>query len=127
MSMQEMKRKASVLVIDDDPGMADVLEVILKDSGYEVLIAATGYSGLQQADHRRVDLTITDLQLPDMSGLDVLCAIRDKDPQCPVIIITSYSTQGVSADAKRRGAIAVLPKPFDPSDILDLVAKALAD
>jgi DNA-binding NtrC family response regulator len=118
--------KIVILVIDDEPSIADALRLILEDKGYAVVLAMNGSRGVEQTICHRIDLTITDLQLPDMSGLDVLSAIRERDPHSPVIIITAHGSEEVNAEAARRGAFAVLSKPFLPSDVLNHVAAALA-
>lgn len=122
-----MANKAAVLVIDDEPSVADALGMILGESGYEVIVAATGLSGLEQADHKRFDVTITDLRLPDISGLEVLARIREKDPTTIVIVITAYSTQEVVAELLDHGAMQVLRKPFSPSEILKSIDTALSN
>lgn len=118
--------KIQVLIIEDDQSVADALKIILEDDGYETVVAINAHQGLEQARLRRFDLTITDVQLPDMSGLDVLTVLRKKDAERPVIIITAHSTTEVVAQAMARGAFQVLPKPFLPSEILDLARKAIA-
>lgn len=115
-----------ILVIDDEPSIADALKIILEDSGYSVLIAVTGRSGFALACEGRVDLSIIDIQLPDMSGLDVLSAIHEREPDGRVIIITSHGSPEIEAEAARRGAFTVLPKPFLAIDLLRQVAAALA-
>jgi DNA-binding NtrC family response regulator len=126
--MAELSRveKNVILVIDDEPSIADALKIILEDKGYDVLVAGTGLSGVEQSRQHRVDLIITDLQLPDISGLEVLSAIRERDPQSAVIMMTAHGTPEVSAEATRRGAYTVLPKPFLPSEVLNQVAAALS-
>jgi DNA-binding NtrC family response regulator len=121
-----MTEKVSILVIDDEPTVADALSLILSDSGYEVIVAFNGRDGLEKCDQRKFGITITDIRLPDISGLDVLSCIRGKDPDCLVLIITSHSTPEIVAESLSRGAIDVLPKPFLPSDILGLIDRALS-
>jgi len=119
--------RAKVLIIDDEPSVADALKTILEDNGYETALAHTGGAGLEQSATRRFDLTITDYQLPDMSGLDVLAVMRGRAVACPVLIITAYPSPELRATAAERGALDVLSKPFLPSDILALVEQALAE
>src|ERR1043165_3384888 len=119
--------RAKVLIIDDEPSVADALKTILEDHGYETALAHTGGNGLEQSAAQRFDLTITDYQLPDMSGLDVLAAIRRRAVACPVLIITAYPSPELRALAAERGALDVLSKPFLPSDILAVVEQALAE
>jgi DNA-binding NtrC family response regulator len=116
-----MGEKIDILVIDDEPIVADALMTILSDSGYEVAIARTGLEGLGKLNRQRFAVTITDLQLPDISGLEVLSRIRQKDPNSFVIVITAHSTPEIIAESLRRGALSVLAKPFFPSDVLDLL------
>lgn len=118
--------KAVILVIDDEPSVADALKIILEDSGYAVIVAVTGRSGFERACERRIDLTIVDLQLPDMCGLDVLSAVREREPDGRVIIITSHGSPELETEAAKRGAFTVLPKPFLASDLLKQVTAALA-
>jgi DNA-binding NtrC family response regulator len=124
--VSEAMKKIQILIIEDDPSVADALKIILEDDGYETVLAINARQGLEQAHLRQFDLTITDVQLPDMSGLDVLTVLRKRDAQSPVIIITAHSTTEVVTEAMARGAFQVLPKPFLPSEILDLARRALA-
>ena len=120
-------KKFQVLIIEDDQSVADALKIVLEDSGYETVVAINARQGLEQACLRRFDLTITDVQLPDLSGLDVLTFLRKKGTEIPVIIITAHNTTEVIAEAMARGAFQVLPKPFLPSEILDLARRAIAE
>lgn len=122
-----MSKKNAVLIIDDEPSVADALKVILTDNGYETVVALTGHDGLEQAGSRQFDLAITDLQLPDISGLEVLALMRDMNPNQPVIIITAHSSPEIIKKAADGGAIRVLSKPFLPSDILKLMLEVLSN
>jgi CheY-like chemotaxis protein len=122
----EVMEKIQVLIIEDDPSVADALKLIMEDSGYETVIAINARQGLEQAGLRRFDLTITDVQLPDKSGLDVLAVLRKKEPAIPVIVITAHFGPEVIAEAMARGACQVLPKPFLPAEILDIARIVVA-
>jgi DNA-binding NtrC family response regulator len=127
MIVKDMADKIAILVIDDEPIVADALMVILSDSGYEVTVALTGRDGLDKMNEQRFDATITDLRLPDMSGLDILSVIREKEPRSLMILITAHTTPEIVAEAVRRGAVDVLSKPFCPSDVLCLLENALTN
>jgi DNA-binding NtrC family response regulator len=127
MIVNEMVDKAAILVIDDEPIVADALMIVLSDSGYEVTVALTGRDGLDKLSEQRFDVTITDLRLPDMSGLEVLSIIREKEPCSLIILITAHTTPEIIAEAVRRGAVDVLSKPFFPSDVLELLEKSLTN
>ena len=115
----------SILVIDDEPSVADALEIILKDSGYEVSVALNGRDGVNHANNSRFDIVITDLRLPDMSGMDVLGHVLGANPNTIVIVISAHSTPEIVTESISRGALEVLPKPFYPSDVLNLINEAL--
>lgn len=119
--------KVRLLVIEDDQNVADALRLIMEDEGYEVSVANSGGDGCEQCLRGTFDLTITDVNLPDMSGLDVLSRLHAFAPCHPVIVITAQSTPEVVTAAKERGAMEVLSKPFLPSDIISLVRRVACD
>jgi DNA-binding response OmpR family regulator len=119
-------RRINVLVIDSEPSVSDSLGIILKDEGYTVAVAGSGRRGLEQAVSQHFDVTLVELHLPDLSGLDIFQTIREKDPDSLVIILSSRGTPEVIAELKGLGAADVLLKPFTPSDLLKSVAASLA-
>jgi two-component system response regulator PilR (NtrC family) len=116
-----------VLVVDDEPGLREVLRVTLKRLGLSVTTA----SGVEQAKERIAaqeppyPLVITDLVMPDGSGMEVLAAARERSEHIQVIVITAYSTVEAAIDAMRNGAYDFVTKPFSPSEIAELCKKAL--
>lgn len=119
--------KVRLLVIEDDQSVADALRLIMEDQGYQVVVAHSGREGCEQCNRRTFDLAITDVNLPDMSGLDVLLLLRECAPYLPVIVITAQCTPEVVATAKERGALEVLSKPFLPADIISLVRRVACE
>ena len=120
-----MSQAIGILLIDDELSVCDALGIVLSDHGYMVEIALNGRDGVELASQKRFSVVITDHQLPDMSGLDVLRQIKIKNPDCPVIIITAHGTAELIVEAKRLGVLDVLAKPFFPSDILSLIETGL--
>jgi len=114
-----------VLLIDDEPSVAAALRVILEDEGFSVAIAANGRDGIAEARRAPVTLTVTDLRLPDMDGLEVIGAFREGGLGGAVILTTSYGTPEIFARARALGAVGAIAKPFPPSEILQLIADAL--
>lgn len=121
-----MAQKETVLVIDDEPSVADALKLILSDSGYDVVVAMTGGDAVEKLGNRLFDLVIIDVRLPDMSGLDVLRHLRRSHPGVLAIIITAHHTPELAAESLSLGAVAVLPKPFSPSDLLTMIKTAFS-
>jgi DNA-binding NtrC family response regulator len=116
-----------ILLIDDDPGLSEVIELLLSGEGYAVKRATTVKGGLESMRDGQVELVITDLKLPDGTGLNVIAAIRASHPALPIIMITSYSSIESAIGALRAGAFDYVIKPFDNGELLHAVARALAE
>ncbi|TAK86164.1 MAG: sigma-54-dependent Fis family transcriptional regulator [Betaproteobacteria bacterium] len=119
--------RARLLVIDDDPGLAEVIELLFTREGYATERAATVKAGLARVRAADFDLVITDLRLPDGTGLDAIGAIRTLRPELPVIMITSYSSMESAIAALRAGAVDYIIKPFDNDELLHAVERALKE
>jgi DNA-binding response OmpR family regulator len=119
--------RGRVLVIDDEPSVADALKVILEDEGFAVVVAANGRDGIAEARRAAFGVTVTDLRLPDMDGLEIISAFRESGLGGAVILITSYGTPEVLARARELGAAGVISKPFPPSEILQLITAVLQE
>jgi DNA-binding response OmpR family regulator len=116
---------SEVLVIDDEPSVSSALKLILEDSGYRVAVALNGRDGIEQARRKRFCLTITDMCLPDMTGLDVINSLREGWPPDNFILITSHKSDEISFAARECG-VTLLHKPFPPAEILQLMETSLA-
>ena len=117
--------KGRILVIDDEPSVADALRIILEDDGHEVTVALTGLEGLDLTRRQRFDVVISDVRLPDVTGLEVLDAVCQECSHSTVILITSHSTTKLMDEARACGAFDILQKPVPPRDVLRLVSAAL--
>jgi two-component system NtrC family response regulator len=115
----------SILVIEDKKSMAEMLARTIESEGYRVLTAPDGEAGLDVALKERVDLVLTDLKLPGISGLDVLKAVKGKKPLMPVIMMTAFGTIETAVEAVKAGAYDFMMKPFDTSHMLVLIKRAL--
>ena len=117
--------RATILVVDDEPRLRRVLELVLTDAGYAVESAATAREGLDALSRTAVQLALVDLMLPDGSGLELLERIRETTPDLLVIVMTAYGTVETAVRAMKLGAIDYLVKPFDVELIETTVARAL--
>ena len=115
----------SILIIDDEEVLQDVLTSLLEGEGFETRSARTGAEALAMLEQEEIDLVLLDLMLPDTSGLDVLKRIRADDPDQQVIVITAYSSIESAIEAMREGAFHYIPKPFKNEEVLLTVRKAL--
>lgn len=123
--MPKEERELTVLVVEDEPHLRDALKLILEDRGFEVATAATGGAGIELARSGGYEFVITDLRLPDMTGLDVLRAVRSMNPRATMILTTSYGSPEIFAEARTLGAAAILDKPFSPAQLLHLIDATL--
>ena len=119
------RRRRTVLVIDDDPGIQFVVQVILDEARLRVLPAFTAEAGLRIAAERTVDLALVDLRLPGLSGLDVLPSLRATSPM-PILVITAHGEGTDVITGLDRGADDYLTKPFGQWDLITRVTCQLA-
>ena len=102
-----------ILVVDDEAAMREVLEMRLGQWGYAVDLAETAAEGLELARSQAPDAVISDVALPDQSGLELVGALREMDSERPVILITAYGTIDAAVEAMKLGALDFLTKPLD--------------
>jgi DNA-binding NtrC family response regulator len=119
------RKDARILVVDDEPMMADSLKQNLAEEGYTVDTAATGAEAIEYFDRGGHHLAICDLQLPDMDGLEVMRHMKDTHPSTEVIVVTGYGTVARAVEATKAGAFYFVEKPFDFEQMLPLVERAL--
>ncbi len=117
--------KFRILIVDDEKSIRDIFTLVLEEKGYAVRSAENGAAGTAAAAAFRPDVLLLDMNLPDMSGLDVLADVRARLPGCRIIIITAYGTIKNAVEATKLGAYAYLEKPVDNEELLLLVERAL--
>ena len=115
-----------VLVVDDERDMAESCGYFLERAGMRVKLAFSGDQALELLDKHEFSLVITDLKMPRMTGLALLNAIKSRDENIEVLLITGYPDIKTAVDAIKRGAFDYIPKPFDETALMDRVHKALA-
>ena len=118
---------AVVLIVDDDDLVLQSLKMVLRAAGYRVKTADRGSKALKILEKEEVDLVITDLKMPSMSGVELLDRIYEMGKDMPVIMITAYATVETAVDAMKKGAFDYIMKPFSADEIELLVKRALED
>jgi DNA-binding NtrC family response regulator len=118
-------RTMRVMIVDDEEVLRDVLEVLLRREGFDVVLAASGEEALNLLDTEEVDLVILDVMLPGISGIDTLRAVRISNPNLPVVVITAFSSIDGAIEAMKFGAFHYIPKPFKNEEVVLTVNKAL--
>ncbi len=118
----------TILVIDDAKAMRDfVTDYVLKPKGYVSLLAGDGVVGLQIAQEQRPDLIVLDLQLPKLSGMEVLQTLSDLGLNIPVIIVTGHGSEAIAVETFRLGVRDYVVKPFQPNEMGKAIEHALAE
>jgi DNA-binding NtrC family response regulator len=118
--------RTRILVVDDEVFMVQTLTRILEAMGYDVMPAYGGKEAQQIFNSQTVDLIITDLHMPDMSGLELLTCIKSQNPAMPVILVTGFGVDNARESASRWKADGFLGKPFQISELKRLIEKTLA-
>ena len=115
----------SLLIIDDEKSLLDVLSLMFKKEGYEVKTAASGAEALDILTNNTIDLVITDIRMPHLSGMEILKYVKENQPETPVIVITAYGSIQQAVEALKAGALDYIVKPFDIEELKILVARGL--
>jgi CheY-like chemotaxis protein len=128
-SRRTLQRRSSILIIDDDEILRELLSRRLQKQGFDILTAESGDRGLEAAQFHRPDLILLDLRLPDRDGLEVCAQLADARETCfiPVIILTGMEDPDLLRRARAAGCHFFLHKPFDPNVLLTLIRQALCD
>jgi DNA-binding NtrC family response regulator len=114
-----------LLIVEDDAGVSEVVQLLLTGEGYAVQHAVTVKKALSHLAANPVDLVITDLKLPDGTGLDVIASVHGRERTLPIILMTSYSSLESAIAALRAGATDYIVKPFNNEEFLHSVRRAL--
>ena len=122
-------KQPTVLYVEDNEYNRKIVRQLLSRTTYRLVEAVDGESGLAMARQERPDLVLMDVQLPNMSGLDVTRALRSDSTTAgiPIIMVTSFALSGDDQKAMAAGASAYLAKPYSPRELLALVRKFIPE
>jgi len=118
---------ARVLIVDDEPSVAEVFQEFLASQGYTLSLAASGEEAVRRLAEFHPDMILTDLNLPGLSGLEVMRAAKAVDPEVCVVVVTGYASASTAIDALRQGAYDYVTKPFDLDDVFQIVERGIAN
>lgn len=116
---------AKILVVDDDQGIRDFLEIMLSREGYEVTCAADANKALSRCKKEKYDLILTDLKMPKVDGIEFLKAVKDINQETMVILMTAYASPETAVSAMKEGAYDYVEKGFDVEDMKTIISSAL--
>ncbi len=116
---------AKILVVDDDPALRRLMQFNLTEQDFDVIVAATGEEGLRILAEQNIDVALTDLNLPDIAGIDLVRQSKEKSPGTEIIVITGYGSVEKVVAATKAGAFYFLEKPVDFDELAILLEKTL--
>ena len=120
-----MAELASILVIDDEPIMQEILVDFLSEEGYDVDVAGSGEEGLELAQKRFYDCAVVDLMMPGIDGIETMQQLRGIDPSLPVIMVTAFASVESAVEAMKQGAYEYITKPFKNDEVLVVLENAI--
>ena len=124
--MAATQLRKTILVVDDDSHIREVLDVRLSSAGYEVIQASDGREALERLSRTPVDLVISDIRMPGVDGLELQARLEKTAPKLPIIFLTAYGSIQDAVKAIKSGAVDYLTKPFEGRELLDKVSKVLS-
>ena len=114
----------SVLVIDDEQGILESLRILLRNEGFAPILANGGKEGLAALAREQPDIVLTDIRMPHATGVEILAAARQQDPDLPVILMTAQATLQSAMQAVNEGAFYYIQKPFRNDELLAILKRA---
>ncbi|HEV8234722.1 MAG TPA: sigma-54 dependent transcriptional regulator, partial [Gemmatimonadaceae bacterium] len=114
----------SVLVVDDESGILDSLNILLRNEGFTPHLAHGGKAGLERIAEMSPDIVLTDIRMPNVSGVEILAAARQSDPDVPVILMTAQATLQSAMQAVNEGAFYYIQKPFRNDELIAILRRA---
>ena len=118
---------STILVVEDDQALAEALQDTLITAGYNVIMAEHGRMALTQLETNNVNLIVSDINMPQMSGDVLLKRVKSLYPDIPVVLMTAYGTIEQAVDAMRDGAVDYMVKPFEAEVLINMVARYIGD
>jgi CheY-like chemotaxis protein len=115
-----------ILVADDEPAILELLQTVFSLWGYSVEARLDGTSALDRALQGGFALLVVDYQMPGLTGLEMLRALRAKDPRTPAILMSGYFSEAIERDARSVAGLRLLPKPFTLDALRETIRQAIA-
>ncbi len=120
-----MSGRPTLLIVDDESAILDSLRILFKHEGFEVSVARGGRAALEALGREAPEIVLTDVRMPSVSGMEILAAARERDPDLPVILMTAQAELKTAIEAVNRGAFHYIQKPFDNDELIAICRRAL--
>jgi two-component sensor histidine kinase/CheY-like chemotaxis protein len=122
---QQLDKRSSILVVDDDQSTRKTLSLIFKRKGYEIETAGTGQEAIERAQTRFFNLALLDIKLPDMEGVELLAPLKGLHPEIEIIMVTAHASLETAISALNRGASLYITKPLNMDEVLSTIKEVL--
>jgi two-component system response regulator HydG len=119
--------KPTILVVDDNQDLLETFAMILKRRGYHVQTAVNGASAVSKCKDQQFDVTLMDIVMPEMNGVDAFKKIKEMQPEAPIILMTAYSDEELIQSAKDEGVRQIIHKPIRIDQLMDLINEVAGD
>ncbi len=116
-----MKNKPTILVVDDNQDLLETFAMILKRRGYHVQTAGNGLSAINKFKEQNFDVTLMDIVMPEMNGVDAFKKIKEIHPEAPIILMTAYTDEEMIQSAKNEGVCQIIHKPIHIEQLIELI------
>jgi len=120
-----MSERPALLIVDDESAILESLRILFKHEGFDVSVAQGGRAALEAMEHAVPSIVLTDVRMPSVSGIDILAAARQRDPDLPVILMTAQAELKTAIEAVNQGAFHYIQKPFDNDELVSICRRAL--
>ncbi|HKS06890.1 MAG TPA: sigma-54 dependent transcriptional regulator [Gemmatimonadaceae bacterium] len=117
-------RRPIVLIVDDESGILETLQILLRGEGFDPRVAQGGRAGLERLADSNPDIVLTDVRMPGVTGVEILAAARERDPHMPVILMTAQATLQTAMQAVNEGAFYYIQKPFRNDELIAILRRA---
>ena len=113
----ESGAKPRILIVDDEPSMREMLRIVLRRDGYDVTVAANGKQAIEILQRERIDLLLSDIRMPDLSGVEVLRTAKETNRDLVAFMMTAFASTDTAVEAMRLGAVDYFTKPFSMDEM----------
>lgn len=118
-------KQRSILVVDDELLIRDLLYDFFNSQGWEIKVAESGAKAMQIVDSEQIDLVLTDIRMPEMDGLTLTKQIKDNHPELPVVVMTGFPSVDTAVEALRNKVVDYIVKPFNINKLYKMIEKEL--
>ncbi len=125
MKVIKMNKNLNILIVDDDPSLRNMLSIVLKKEGYIIFSAENGKTAIKLLKKNHIDLIISDIKMPDISGIDLLQKVKTINQELPFILITAFSSTNDAIEAMKLGADDYITKPFNLDELKIIINKSI--